>query len=212
MARRHSQQHQQPSNQAKEEGHHTWECFSCHNVNPNAFFKCTGCGARWSAKAASRGRSPARTASGAAEWHDISTPRRDPSPGRRRRHADGRSDKQPTAPRQPKAPPAGREPTKAPEAAPWRIAADYWREVDSIIEKANPALPEDAKRSPEWQPQPSANELPAFKSRIQSRLREVAKHVVTGKRPGQPVGNALERIEALKYMLLLTKTPSKRLT
>ena len=162
MARRHSQQHQQQGHNAKDDESDTWECFRCKNVNPNSFFKCTGCGARWSAKAASRGRSPAKTETGTAERHDISTPRRAPSPGRRRN--DARNDPKQAAPRQPKAQSEEHAPSRGTEAAPWRSQPDYTSEVNSIIEQASPALPEDAKRSPEWQPQPSANELPAFKS------------------------------------------------
>ena len=125
MSRRQSLQQQQVPQVNFENADHTWECFRCHNVNPNNLFTCSGCGARWSAKAASRGRSPASAAAGAAEWHDISTPRRAHSPGRRRRQQlDGRGDPPPSAPRQPKAPTTGTEPSKASEPAPWRSAPD----------------------------------------------------------------------------------------
>ena len=39
----------------------------------------------------------------------------------------------------------------------WRAAADFWKEMDSVIEKAAPALPEDARSNPEWQPVPEGH-------------------------------------------------------
>ena len=43
-------------------------------------------------------------------------------------------------------------------------------------------------------------------------MREIATHIVTGKEASQPIRGPTECLQTLNYMLLLTKSPSKRLT